>query len=48
MKVVSDDKDFEQRRCRIHVENALSELIANLLRVTTGRRASGGDHSALR
>jgi hypothetical protein len=36
MKVVADNNDFEQRRCRLRVEYALRQLTANLLRVTRG------------
>lgn len=36
MKVVSDNKDFEQQQCRRRVEYAVRELTANLLRVARG------------
>jgi hypothetical protein len=43
MKVVSDNKDFEERRCRQRVESALRELTGNLLRVARG----AGRHEAI-
>jgi hypothetical protein len=37
MKFVSDNsKEFEQRRCRERVENALRKMTANLLRIARG------------